>query len=311
MNKFSYNDITKSLMEMVSDVKVIPQNVAFNIREDSACAGRYSTANVKIVDKTDKPGIDIIVKPGTKNETVYIPAFVTHTNVEDLVYNDFFIGEDADVTVVAGCGIHNDGHGHSAHNGIHRFFVGKNAKVLYLEKHVGTGEGLGKRIINPVTDCVIEEGGYMKMDTTQIGGVDSTIRKSSAKLAKDAKLVIREKIMTCGDQFAQTDFEVELNGEGCGADLVSRSVAKGKSVQVFNSKMNGNAACTGYSSCDAIIMDNAKVGAMPALDANHVDAALIHEAAVGKIAGEQLIKLMTLGLTEAEAEAKIIEGFLK
>lgn len=311
MNKFSYNDITRGLMELVSDVKVIPDNVAFNIREDSGCAGRQSTKNIKIVGKTDKPGIDIIVKPGTKNETVYIPAFVTHTDIEDLVYNDFYIGEGADVVVVAGCGIHNEGHAHSMHNGIHRFFVGKGAKVLYLEKHIGTGDGDGKRIINPVTECFIEEDGYMKMDTTQLRGVDSTVRKSSAKLAAGAKLVIREKIMTHGEQFAQTDFDVDLDGEGCGVDLVSRSVAKGKSSQVFNSKMNGNSPCTGYSSCDAIIMDDAKVVAMPALSANHVDAALIHEAAVGKIAGEQLIKLMTLGLTEAEAEAKIIEGFLK
>lgn len=304
------NNITKSLLEMVSDIFGTPQG-AYNIREDGECAGRQSTEQVEIIPKTDKPGIDIMVKAGTKGEKIYIPACITHSNVDDLVYNDFYIGEDADITVVAGCGVHTDGSEDSQHNGIHRFFIGKNARVVYLEKHVGTGDGSGKRIINPQTVVHMDEGSYMEMDTSQIKGVDSTKRVTRAKVAASAKLVIKEKIMTHGHQTAETDFMVDLDGVDSGADLISRSVAKDRSKQVFRSVINGNTQCTGHSECDAIIMDDGVVSAIPELTANDVDAALIHEAAIGKIAGEQLIKLMTLGLTEEEAEAKIIEGFLK
>ncbi|MCO7138040.1 SufD family Fe-S cluster assembly protein [[Clostridium] leptum] len=304
------NNITKSLLEMVSDIFGTPQG-AYNIREDGECAGRQSTEQVEIIPKTDKPGIDIMVKAGTKGEKVYIPACITHSHVDDLVYNDFYIGEDADVTIVAGCGVHTDGSEDSQHNGIHRFFIGKNARVIYLEKHIGTGDGSGKRIINPQTVVHMDEGSYMEMDTSQIKGVDSTKRVTRAKVAGSAKLVIKEKIMTHGDQTAETDFVVDLDGVDSGADLISRSVARDRSKQVFRSKINGNTQCTGHSECDAIIMDDGVVSAIPELTANDVDAALIHEAAIGKIAGEQLIKLMTLGLTEEEAEAKIIEGFLK
>ncbi len=304
------NSITKKLLELASDMFGDPSG-AYNIREDGACAGRQSTEHIKLTSKTGEPGLEIRVLPGTKGETVYIPACVTKSGVDDLVYNDFFIGEDADITVVAGCGVHTEGEESSQHNGIHRFVIGKNAKVRYLEKHIGIGEGTGKRIINPQTWIRMEEGSYMEMDTTQIKGVDSTKRLTRAEVKAGAKLIIREKIMTHGVQTAETDFSVDLNGLDSGCDLISRSVARGESHQLFRSVINGNTRCTGHSACDAIIMDNGVVSAIPELTANSLDAALIHEAAIGKIAGEQLTKLMTLGLTAEEAEAKIIEGFLK
>ena len=304
------NSITKKLLELASDMFGDPSG-AYNIREDGECAGRQSTPNIKLTSKTGEPGLDIRVLPGTKGETVYIPACVTKSGIDDLVYNDFFIGEGADITVVAGCGVHTEGEEASQHNGIHRFVIGKNAKVRYLEKHIGIGEGTGKRIINPQTWIRMEEGSYMEMDTTQIKGVDSTKRLTRAEVKAGAKLIIREKIMTHGVQSAETDFTVDLNGLDSGCDLISRSVARGESHQLFRSVINGNTRCTGHSSCDAIIMDNGVVSAIPELPANSLDAALIHEAAIGKIAGEQLTKLMTLGLTAEEAEAKIIEGFLK
>ncbi|MDY4078720.1 MAG: SufD family Fe-S cluster assembly protein [Clostridium sp.] len=304
------NKITKSLISIVSDLHGTPKG-AYNIREDGECAARHSSENIDIVPKKDKSGIDIIIKPNTKGETVYIPALITHENVKDLVYNDFYVGEGSDIIISAGCGVHNDGCGTSEHNGIHRFFIGKNAHVLYLEKHVGTGEGEGKKVINPETYVEIEQDGYLEMDTVQIGGVDSTKRNCEAILKEGAKIVVKEKIMTDGEQFAETKFKVELNGEDSSANLVSRSVAKGNSHQRFISKIDGNTKCIGHSECDSIVMDNAIVSALPEVTANSVDASLIHEAAIGKIAGEQIIKLMTLGLNEEEAEARIIEGFME
>lgn len=304
------NKITKSLISIVSDLDETPKG-AYNIREDGECAARHSSENIDIVSKKDKSGIDIIIKPNTKGETVYIPALITHENVKDLVYNDFYVGEGADIIISAGCGVHNDGCETSEHNGIHRFFIGRNARVLYLEKHVGTGVGEGKKVINPETYVEIEKDGYLEMDTVQIGGVDSTKRNCEAILKEGAKIVVKEKIMTEGNQFAETKFKVELNGENSAANLISRSVAKGNSHQRFISKIDGNTKCTGHSECDAIVMDNAIVSALPEVTANSVDASLIHEAAIGKIAGEQIIKLMTLGLTEEEAEARIIEGFME
>jgi len=304
------NEITKKFLTLLSDMETTPEG-AYNIRQDGQCAGRKSSENVDIVPKSDNSGIDIIVKANTKGETIYIPACITRSNVSDLVYNDFFIGDNADITIVAGCGVHTDGEENSQHNGIHRFFVSANAHVSYVEKHIGTGEGTGKRIINPKTHIELGENSYMEMDTVQIEGVDSTKRDSTAKLAKDAKLVIKEKIMTHDNQYAETNFDVDLDGENSGANLISRSVAKGTSRQLFRSRINGNNVCTGHSECDAIIMDKGVVSAIPELTANDMNAALIHEAAIGKIAGDQLIKLMTMGLTEAEAEAKIIDGFLK
>ena len=272
---------------------------------------RNTTANIDIVTKKDKPGIDIYIKSDTKNERVDIPVILTETGLNDLVYNDFYVADGANVTIVAGCGIHNAGGLKSEHDGIHAFHIGKNAKVLYIEKHYGEGEGTGERILNPTTLIEIDEGGSMTMETAQIRGVDSAIRKTDAVLAANATLVIHEKIMTHGKQYAETNFHVALNGENSGAHVVSRSIAKDDSHQKYISLVDGNNKCSGHTECDAIIMDNGTVTAKPELNANNIDASLIHEAAIGKIAGEQLIKLMSLGLTEKEAEEKIVNGFLK
>ncbi len=304
------NSLTEKMLGLIADWNgAFPG--AFNIREDSQCAGRQDSEHVRILSKKDKPGIDIHIDSGARGERVAIPACVTPSAVDDLVYNDFYVAKGADVTIVAGCGVHADGEEDARHNGIHRFFLEEGAHVLYLEKHIGLGDGNGRRIIDPQTHIELAAGASMEMITEQIRGVDSTRRKTDARLAADARLVIKEKIMTHGVQIAETDFTVDLDGEGAGVDLVSRSVAKGRSRQMFRSRINGNTRCTGHSECDAIIMENGVVGAMPELTANHIDASLIHEAAIGKIAGEQLIKLMSLGLTEREAEEKIIEGFLK
>ncbi|MGL4284298.1 MAG: SufB/SufD family protein [Eubacterium aggregans] len=284
---------------------------AFNIRENSGCAGRNSTEAIQIISKEDGSGIDIVVAPGTKNDKVYIPALITCSGVHDLVYNDFFIGENADVTIVAGCGVSTDGCDGSEHNGIHRFFLKPGSKVLYLEKHIGFGEGTGERVITPETYMELEAGSTMTMETTQIKGADSTKLVSKAIIKEDATLVIKEKLMTHGSQYSETAFEVALEGEGASCTLSSRSVARDTSKQLFLSKINGNNRCAGHSECDAIIMDQGVVSAIPEITANHLEAALIHEAAIGKIAGDQIVKLMTLGLTEAEAEAHIIDGFLK
>lgn len=306
----AFNQIQMNLLREVAGLEKIPEG-AYNIRSDSQLAGRATTANIDIVTKTDKPGIDIIIKPGTKNERVDIPVILSKSGLNEMVYNDFFIGEGADVLIVAGCGIHNDGSEKSEHDGIHSFHVGKNAKVKYVEKHYGEGEGTGARVLNPTTVVEIDEDGYMEMETAQIGGVDSTFRTTKAVLGDRATLIIREKIMTHGKQTATTDFQVSLNGERSGAHVVSRSVAKDDSHQMFISCVDGNNACSGHTECDAIIMDHGTVSAIPKINANHVDASLIHEAAIGKIAGEQLIKLMTLGLTEKQAEEQIVNGFLK
>lgn len=304
------NKITENLLSLVSDWTGSFSG-AFSIRENGSCAQMHSTQNIKINPKKDLPGLDIHVLPGTKGETVSIPACVSHGGIDDLVYNDFFIGENADVTIVAGCGVHSDDDEPARHNGIHRFFLGKNSHVLYQEKHIGTGNGTGKRSIDPVTEATLAEGAVLEMDTSQIGGVDDTKRSTRATLETNAKLYIHERLLTDGDQQADTDFDVFLNGEDSGVDLISRSVAKGNSHQSYRSCIVGNTRCTGHSACDSIIVDNGKVTASPQLVANSGDAALIHEAAIGKIAGEQLLKLQTLGLTVEEAEAKIVEGFLK
>lgn len=302
--------IQKNLLEQVAGLHEIPTG-AYNIRTNGGLGGRNTTANIDIITKEDKPGIDIKIKDGTKNESLHIPVLLTQAGLKESVYNDFFIGEDCDVTIIAGCGIHNGGSEGSEHSGIHSFYVGRNSKVKYVEKHYGSGEGTGERVMNPTTVLELAEDAYMEMDTVQIEGVDSTKRVTSAKLGDRARLVIKEKIMTHDNQVAETEFTVDMDGEDCGANVISRSVAKGKSRQLFLSKINGNNKCNGHTECDAIIMDEASVRAIPEITANHIDASLIHEAAIGKIAGEQLIKLMTLGLTESEAEAQIVSGFLK
>lgn len=302
--------IKKTLLEEVAGLHEVPEG-AYNIRANGALDSRRTTANIDIVTKQDKPGIDIIISPGTKRESVHIPVIISQTGLKDLVYNDFFVGEDADVTIIAGCGIHNCGDQESAHDGIHSFYLGKNAKVRYVEKHYGEGDGNGRNVMNPTTMIELAEGASMEMETVQIKGIDSTVRVTKAKLAENASLIIKEKIMTHGSQSAVTDFTVDMDGAGSSANVMSRSVAKENSHQKFVSIINGNNRCAGHTECDAIIMDQATVTALPELTANHVDANLIHEAAIGKIAGEQIIKLMTLGLTEREAEEQIVNGFLK
>lgn len=304
--------IQKHILEEVADLHDVPTG-AYNIRANGKLDSRNTTEHIDIVTKTDHPGIDILIKPGTKNESVHIPVIISETGLSDLVYNDFYVGDDCDVVIIAGCGIHNCGNQESRHDGIHTFHIGKNAKVRYVEKHYGEEEegATGGNIMNPTTVVHLGENSEMTMETTQIRGIDSTNRQTSADLAAGASLVIREKILTHGSQVAKTDFKVDLNGEDSRAHVVSRSVAKNESSQVFSSEINGNTRCYSHTECDAIIMDHGRVSAIPEVTANHIDAQLVHEAAIGKIAGEQIIKLMTLGLTEKQAEEQIINGFLK
>jgi len=304
------DDVQKKILEEVADLHKIPVG-AFNIRANGESVGRNSTANIEITPKTDVSGIDIRIKPGTKNESVHIPVVISKTGMKENVYNDFYIGEDADVLIVAGCGIDNCGSADSEHDGIHRFYIGKNAHIKYVEKHYGSGTGTGKRILNPVTEVYMEEGSSCEMEMVQIKGVDDTTRTTKAELKEGAKLLVSERLMTHDDQRAISVYEVELNGAGSSADVVSRAVARDRSYQKFDAVISGNAPCHGHSECDSLIMDQGVVLAVPALKANNVDAELIHEAAIGKIAGEQIMKLMTLGLTEQEAEEEIINGFLK
>ena len=302
--------IDKDLLASIADLHDIPEG-AYNIRKDGKLLSRNVNANIDIVTKTDKPGIDIIIKAGTKNQSVHIPVIVSEAGLHDLVYNDFYIGKDADVTIVAGCGIACGSESDEGHDGVHTFHLEQNAKVVYVEKHYGTGKGTGKRILNPITNVEMEKNSYMKMETVQIGGVTSSIRTTNAVLGDGAKLEINEKIMTDGEEYAETNFDVELNGKDSSTHVVSRAVAKGRSNQIYKSVINGNNKCFGHTECDAIIMDKAHIVAKPELTAKDTNASLIHEAAIGKIAGEQIIKLQTLGLTESEAEKEIINGFLK
>ena len=302
--------IQKQLLQEVADLHDIPEG-AYNLRANGESVGRKSTANIEIISKSDVSGIDIRIKPNTKKESVHIPVVLSESGLKETVYNDFYIGENSDVLIVAGCGIDNCGTQDSEHDGVHRFYIGKNAKIRYVEKHYGSGSGDGKRILNPQTEVYMEEGSTCEMEMVQIKGVDSTERTTIAKLAADAKLIVHERLMTHGEQHALSIYKVELNGDGSSADVVSRSVARDHSYQKLDMCISGNAACSGHTECDSIIMDHGTILAVPSLEANSIDAALVHEAAIGKIAGEQLTKLMTLGLTEAEAEEQIINGFLK
>lgn len=304
------DEIQKTLLEQVAGLHEMPAG-AYNIRANGASVSRNTTANIDIVTKTDKPGIDIVIKEGTKKESVHIPVVLSQSGLTEMVYNDFYVGDDCDVTIVAGCGIHNSGDQDSKHDGIHAFYIGKNSHVKYVEKHYGSGNGKGERIMNPQTIVELGENSFMEMETVQIKGVDSTKRSTEAKLSAGAKIVITERLMTHGNQTAESSFNVDLDGADSSANLISRAVARDNSRQIFLAKINGNNRCAGHSECDAIIMDNAKISAIPEITANDLDAALIHEAAIGKIAGDQIIKLMTLGLTEAEAEEQIVNGFLK
>ena len=304
--------IEKRIIEEIADLHEVPEG-AYNFRINSATDSRRSTANIEIRTKEDKPGIDIIIKPGTKHESVHIPVVISETGLKEVVYNDFYIGEDSDVVIVAGCGIYNCGNQDAQHDGVHRFFVEKNARVKYVEKHYGSGteDATGKRIMNPRTEVYMKEDTSMEMEMVQIKGVDSTFRSTLAELSEGAELTVHERLMTHEDQDAESEYTVELNGDGSSANVVSRSVARGTSHQKFISKLHGNAKCAGHSECDSIIMDGARIEAIPEITATSTDAALIHEAAIGKIAGEQITKLMTLGLTEQEAEEQIVNGFLK
>lgn len=305
------NQVDTELLRAIADIEKVPQG-AYNIRKNGTLEGRNNTANIEIVTKTDgKPGIDIHIKPGTKNESVHIPVLVTQTGMKDMVYNDFFIGEDCDVTIVAGCGIHNSGCETSQHDGIHTFYLGKNARVRYVEKHYGEGPGTGARILNPQTVVYLEEGAYLDLESVQIKGVDSTKRYTKVVAGKDAEVVITERLLTHGSQTAESEMDVILDGEGATGRIVSRSVAQDTSEQVFYPRMTGNAPCFGHVQCDSILMGTAKIKSIPAIIAEHPDAQLIHEAAIGRIAGDQILKLMTLGLTEEEAEEKILNGFLR
>lgn len=306
MNKTDYN-----LLESIADMHGIPTAGAYNIRKNGQGVERHSTENITIEPKKDKPGIDIIVKPGTKGERVHIPVILTETGIDDLVYNDFYIGDWADVDIVAGCGIHNCGSEKSEHDGIHTFHIGKHARVRYVEKHYGEGEGTGERILNPTTVVEMDENSYCEMEMVQIKGVDSTERDTTASLKSGAKLVINEKLMTHGKQYARSDVVINLDGEDASAQIISRSVAKDESEQIFYPRAVGNAPCRAHVQCDSIIMDNAKIRSIPEISANNALAQIVHEAAIGRINNDQLTKLQTFGMTQEEAEEVIIQGFLK
>ena len=297
------------LLREIADLETTPQG-AYNIRKNGELASRNTTANIDIVSKTDKSGIDIYVKAGTKHQPVHIPVIITQTGLDELVYNDFHIGPDCDIVIVAGCGIHNEGSQETKHDGVHTFYIGENSKVQYVDKHYGEGEGTGERVMNPQTVVYLEKGASLQMETTQLRGVDSTKRYTKVVVKEDAEAVITEKLLTHGKQMAESEMDVILAGEGASGRVISRSVAQDTSQQIFYPRMIGDAAGFGHVQCDSILMGQAKIQSIPALTANHPDAQLIHEAAIGRIAGDQILKLMTLGLTEEEAEEEILNGFL-
>ncbi len=303
------NRVDTALLEIIADMKNGKAEGAVNIRKDSGCASRVNTDNVTITTKTDKPGIDITFAPGCK-DTCHIPVIITESGLKETVYNDFYIGEGADALIIAGCGIHNCGEDVSQHDGVHTFHIGRNARVHYVEKHYGEGDGTGGRIMNPATVCYLEEGAVLQMDTSQIGGIDSTNRDTRVSCGKGAEVVVTERLLTHGSQIANSDMTIELNGEDSKGRVISRSVAQDESVQNFRPRVVGNAKCFGHVQCDSIIMGKAKISSVPEIAANDLDAQLIHEAAIGRIAGDQLLKLETLGLTPEEAEDRILKGFL-
>ena len=305
------NQVDIDLLRAIADIEKVPQG-AYNIRKNGELDSRSNSANIEIVTKTDgKPGIDIHIKSGTKNESLHIPVLVTQTGLKDMVYNDFFVGDDCDVTIVAGCGIHNSGCETSQHDGIHTFHIGKNSRVRYVEKHYGQGEGTGERILNPQTIIYLDEGSYMDLESTQIKGVDSTKRYTKIVVESEAEVVVTEKLLTHDNQLAESEMDVVLNGKGASGRIISRSVAQDSSTQVFYPRMIGNAECFGHVQCDSILMGEAKIKSIPAIVAEHPDAQLVHEAAIGRIAGDQILKLMTLGMTAEEAEEEILNGFLR
>ena len=305
-----FKKIDKQLLNEISGFHSIPQG-AYSIRKNGEGVSLKSTEDITIVKKENKQGLDIFVKSNTKNKSLHMPVIITEGGVEDLVYNDFYIGENAEVLIVAGCGIHNSTNKDSQHNGIHSFHLEKNSKVKYFEKHLALGDGNGDKNLNPTTKIIMKDNAIFEMETIQLGGVSTSDRKTNAVLFKDAKLLVKEKILTSENQVAKTNFEVVLKQKGSSAKLQSRSVAKGKSKQMFASKIQGLDECFGHVECDGILLDEAIIESTPKIVAKNINASLVHEAAIGKIAGEQIIKLQTLGLSEEEAEAEIIKGFLK
>ncbi len=304
------NALDKELLEKVADLHEIPMG-AYNIRKNGQGISRNTTANIDIISKKDKAGIDVIIKAGTKNESVHIPVILSSNDITDVVYNSFEVGEDSDVLIVAGCGIHNSGDSKSQHDGIHEFFVRKNARMKYVEKHYAQGEGKGKKVLNPKTIIDVEEGGIVELEMIQIKGVDHTDRVTEIRLEKNARLIVTERLLTSGNQDADSKIIVELKGENSTAQIISRSVAQNFSKQRFYFNLVGKNVSRGHVQCDSIIMHNAQVFSTPEISALHQDAQLIHEAAIGRIASDQLIKLMSLGLSEEEAEETILNGFLK
>lgn len=304
-------EIDAKLLEKIADLTGKPVG-AFNIRKDSGCEARQSTEHIDISPKTDKPGIDIRIKDGTKNEICHIPVIISKSGLSEMVYNDFFVGDDCDVEIIAGCGIHNSGCDESRHDGVHTFYIGKNSRVHYAEKHYGevTDGETGKNVMNPQTIVYLGEGSTMQMDTVQIRGIDSTKRFTKFVCEAGSEVVVTERLLTHGKQIAESDMEIQLNGKGAKGRVISRSVAQDESEQVFYPRMVGNAECFGHVQCDSIIMGDARIKSIPAIEALCPDAQLVHEAAIGKIAGDQLLKLETLGLTHEEAEETILKGFL-
>ena len=309
LSQSDLDDISREMLSIIADMNEDTPG-AVNIRSNGCLACRNNTEHVTISTKTDKPGIDIRVDADSKNERVFIPVVVTEEGLIDTVYNDFFIGENADVTIVAGCGIHNGGSHDAEHDGIHRFFCEKGSHVKYVERHYGEGEGSGSRVLNPQTEVYLEEGAFIEMEMTQIGGVSSAVRKTSGELKKDSRIVITEKLFTEGDQNVTSDVDFKMIEDGATVRIISRSVGRGNSTQLFRPIVTGMASCRGHVQCDSIIMDNAHITSVPAIDAQSTGAELVHEAAIGKIAGEAITKLMTLGLTEEEAEEQILQDFL-
>ena len=304
------NSVDTALLEQIADMKDGQAPGAVNIRKDSGCASRITTDDVDIRSKTDKPGIDIFIRAGAQKAVCHIPVIITRSGLTETVYNDFYVGEGAECTIIAGCGIHNCGEDESRHDGVHTFHIGKNARVTYVEKHYGEGDGGGARNMNPQTVAYLEAGAFLKMDTSQIKGIDSTKRDTRIVCGPGAETVVTERLQTHGEQVAESNMEIVLDGDGARGRVISRSVAQERSRQVFYPKMTGNAKCFGHVQCDSIIMDDARISSIPAIVANSTEAELIHEAAIGKIAGDQLLKLQTLGLTREEAEERILKGFL-
>ena len=303
------DQITQGVLKVINDGN-FKQEGAFNLRYNGQPLCHGDSEHVKIKRKTDKNGIDVYIDGNAKGERVQIPVVMTVSGMTDVVYNDFHIADGADVVIVAGCGIHNAGCDSTRHDGIHSFHVGKGCNVRYEEKHYGEGEGTGEKILNPVTKIYVGEDSVFTLDTAQIKGVDSSVRETDIQMAAGAKLYVTERLMTHDKQTAVSNMEIQMHGEGSSAKIASRSVAKGESVQTFHPTAIGNSACHAHVQCDSIIMDQARVCSIPEIDARHIDAAIIHEAAIGRINNDQLIKLRTLGMTEEEAEAVIVDAFL-